>query len=47
MRKLHAIVNKIMLQRTKGSEIDGKPILQLPERTVEVVRAEFNPEQKA
>lgn len=34
MRKLRAILSAILLRRTKTSEIDGKPILELPEKVL-------------
>ena len=36
-----------MLRRTKESELDGKKILQLPPKTVEIVQLEFSPEERA
>ncbi|KAL7419356.1 hypothetical protein Q5752_006194 [Cryptotrichosporon argae] len=42
MKRLHYILKAIMLRRTKDATIDGKPILNLPGRTVEVVQCEFD-----
>ncbi|KZF22107.1 hypothetical protein L228DRAFT_239121 [Xylona heveae TC161] len=42
MRKLQALLKAILLRRNKKSKIDGRPILQLPERTTEVVHAVFD-----
>src|SRR2546421_467368 len=36
MKKLQALIKAIMLRRTKKSQIDGKPILTLPEKTIEM-----------
>jgi SNF2 family DNA or RNA helicase len=36
-----------MLRRRKDHMLNGKPILELPERTVEVVQCEFDPEEYA
>lgn len=33
-RKIHALLTAILLRRTKDSEIDGEPILKLPEKHV-------------
>ncbi|QPG74249.1 hypothetical protein FOA43_001574 [Brettanomyces nanus] len=33
-KKLHALLSAILLRRTKDSEIDGKPILELPEKHI-------------
>lgn len=37
MRKLRAILLAVMLRRTKDSKVDGKPLIQLPEKTIEQV----------
>lgn len=37
MAKLRAILLAVMLRRTKTSKVDGKPLMQLPKRTVERV----------
>jgi SNF2 family DNA or RNA helicase len=34
-----------MLRRKKDHVLNGKPILQLPERIVEVVQCDFDPEE--
>lgn len=47
MRKLQTLFRSFTLRRTKTSTLDGQPILVLPERTVEVARAEFNEDQQA
>ena len=47
MRKLQALLKALLLRRTKQSEIDGKPIIQLPPRTTEVQHAVFDDEQLA
>lgn len=45
MKKLQGIIRAIMLRRTKTSKIDGKPILQLPERNVGVANVAFNKDE--
>ncbi|KAL6714075.1 hypothetical protein ACLMJK_008569 [Lecanora helva] len=45
MRQLQALLKAILLRRTKKSEIDGKPILNLPERTTEATHAEFSQDE--
>lgn len=45
MKKLQVLLRGILLRRTKKSQIDGKPILNLPERTTEIQHAPFNDEQ--
>lgn len=47
MEKLHALLKAILLRRTKKSTVDGRPLLQLPERTTEMVHTVFDNEQKA
>ncbi|KAI9817232.1 MAG: hypothetical protein M1827_001345 [Pycnora praestabilis] len=47
MRKLQALLKAILLRRTKKSKIDGKPILNLPERTTEIQHAIFNEDEQA
>lgn len=45
MRKLQALLKAILLRRTKKSEIDGRPILNLPERTTELQHAVFSEDE--
>jgi SNF2 family DNA or RNA helicase len=45
MKQLQSIIRAIMLRRTKKSKIDGKPILQLPDRTVNVTNVAFNKDE--
>lgn len=47
MRMLQALLKAILLRRTKKSTIDGKPILNLPERTTEAQEAAFTDEERA
>lgn len=47
MRKLQALLKAILLRRTKKSKIDGKPILNLPERTTEFQHAVFSEDEDA
>ena len=42
MKKLQALLKAILLRRTKKSKIDGKPILNLPERSTEAQHADFS-----
>ena len=35
-----------MLRRTKGTFIDGKPLLTLPDRNVENIVIQFSPEER-
>ena len=45
MDKLQALMRAILLRRTKHSEIDGKPILQLPKKTTVKDRAVFSKDE--
>lgn len=48
MQAVQATLKVIMLRRTKKSEVDGKPIIEnLPERSTEIVHAEFDEHQEA
>ncbi|KAM0252634.1 hypothetical protein ACHAP5_000925 [Fusarium lateritium] len=46
MRKLQALLKAIMLRRKKNSQLNGKPILRLPEKTEEIVYAEMSSEER-
>ncbi|ORY23357.1 SNF2 family N-terminal domain-domain-containing protein [Naematelia encephala] len=47
MKRLHVVLKAIMLRRTKDATIGGKPILNLPERIVQVVQCDFDNEERA
>ena len=47
MQQLQALLKAILLRRTKKSQIDGKPILSLPERTTEAQHAVFDEDELA
>ncbi|XLS72779.1 hypothetical protein HN51_029644 [Arachis hypogaea] len=46
-KKLQAILWTIMLRRTKGTMIDGKPIINLPPKTIELTKVDFSTEERA
>ncbi|OLL24867.1 putative ATP-dependent helicase [Neolecta irregularis DAH-3] len=46
MKKLQALLKAVLLRRTKESEIDGRPILTLPPKTIEQVHAVFSPDEQ-
>lgn len=46
LKKLQALLKAILLRRTKTSEIDGKPILQLPPRTIEVESSNMDEDEQ-
>ncbi|XP_058755368.1 helicase-like transcription factor CHR28 isoform X1 [Vicia villosa] len=45
-RKLQTILKTIMLRRTKGSLLDGEPIISLPPKSVELKKVEFSQEER-
>ncbi|KAH6832386.1 SNF2 domain-containing protein / helicase domain-containing protein / zinc finger protein-like protein [Perilla frutescens var. hirtella] len=46
-QKLQFILKTIMLRRTKGTLIDGKPIINLPPKKVHLTKVEFSSEERA
>ncbi|KAI9702173.1 MAG: hypothetical protein M1820_006255 [Bogoriella megaspora] len=46
MQKLQALLKAILLRRTKTSKIDGKPIINIPERSVEAQHAVFSEDEQ-
>ncbi|KAI3816406.1 hypothetical protein L1987_16100 [Smallanthus sonchifolius] len=46
-RKLQAVFKAIMLRRTKGTLIDGMPIINLPPKTIELNTVDFSTEERA
>ncbi|XP_022724463.1 helicase-like transcription factor CHR28 isoform X2 [Durio zibethinus] len=44
--KLQAILQTIMLRRTKGTLLDGKPIINLPPKVIELKKVEFTNEER-
>ncbi|XP_071733157.1 helicase-like transcription factor CHR28 [Rutidosis leptorrhynchoides] len=46
-KKLNAVLKAIMLRRTKDTLIDGKPIINLPPKTITLQTVEFSTEERA
>ncbi|XP_068489888.1 helicase-like transcription factor CHR28 isoform X2 [Phaseolus vulgaris] len=46
-KKLQAVLRAIMLRRTKGTLLDGKPIINLPPKTIELSKVDFSDEERA
>ncbi|KEY65737.1 hypothetical protein S7711_05567 [Stachybotrys chartarum IBT 7711] len=46
MSRLRALLKAIMLRRKKDSKLDGKPILNLPPKSEEIIIAGFSPEER-
>ena len=47
MRKLQTLIKALLLRRNKKSTIDGKPILTLPDRVIEVQHSVFSEDEQA
>ncbi|KAK3845402.1 MAG: SNF2 family N-terminal domain-containing protein [Linnemannia gamsii] len=47
MQRVQALLKAVCLRRTKTSLVDGKPILNLPDRNVEIVHAPFSHDESA
>ncbi|XP_061375542.1 helicase-like transcription factor CHR28 isoform X2 [Gastrolobium bilobum] len=45
-RKLQAVLKTIMLRRTKGTLLDGEPIISLPPKFVELKKVDFSQEER-
>ncbi|KAK4271475.1 hypothetical protein QN277_020166 [Acacia crassicarpa] len=45
-RKLQAVLKTIMLRRTKGTLLDGEPIITLPPKRVKLERVDFSREER-
>ncbi|KAM5346787.1 hypothetical protein ACJ41O_009792 [Fusarium nematophilum] len=46
MSRLRALLKAIMLRRKKNSQLDGKPILKLPEKSEQVIYAALSTEER-
>ncbi|KAI0922976.1 hypothetical protein AcV5_009827 [Taiwanofungus camphoratus] len=47
IKRLQVVLRSVMLRRTKDTLVNGKPILELPERIVKTVDCEFDEEERA
>ncbi|KAL3615059.1 hypothetical protein CASFOL_040720 [Castilleja foliolosa] len=45
-KKLQAVLKTIMLRRTKGTFIEGEPIINLPPKTIELKKVDFSNEER-
>ncbi|KAL7211886.1 hypothetical protein ACSBR2_014696 [Camellia fascicularis] len=45
-KKLQAVLKTIMLRRTKGTLLDGEPIINLPPKSVELKKVDFSEEER-
>ncbi|XP_050270956.1 helicase-like transcription factor CHR28 isoform X1 [Quercus robur] len=46
-KKLQAVLRAIMLRRTKGTLLDGEPIIKLPPKTIRMSKVDFSTEERA
>lgn len=46
-KKLQAVLKTVMLRRTKGTLLDGEPIINLPPKTIHLTRVDFSTEERA
>ncbi|KAG9313720.1 hypothetical protein JVU11DRAFT_6070 [Chiua virens] len=46
LKRLHVVLKAIMLRRTKNQMLNGKPLLKLPERNLELVECSFSATEK-
>ncbi|KAI8381219.1 SNF2 family N-terminal domain-containing protein [Radiomyces spectabilis] len=46
LKKVQILLKAISLRRSKQAKINGKPILQLPERTVHFTHIDFSPDER-
>lgn len=44
--RLQAILASCMIRRTKSSELDGKRLIELPPKEVELIKLEFTGEER-
>ncbi|KIO02504.1 hypothetical protein M404DRAFT_649793 [Pisolithus tinctorius Marx 270] len=47
MQRLHVVLKAIMLRRTKNQILNGKPLLQLPQRNLDIIECRFDPSEQA
>ncbi|KAJ7749566.1 SNF2 family DNA-dependent ATPase [Mycena maculata] len=47
MKRLQVVLKQIMLRRTKTQQLNGKALVDLPPRTIEVVSCAFDPSEQA
>ncbi|KAL4267211.1 SNF2/RAD54 Helicase and Transcription Factor [Pleurotus pulmonarius] len=46
MKRLQVVLKAIMLRRTKTDTLNGKKLIELPARVVEIVNCKFNPSER-
>ncbi|KAL4076720.1 SNF2 family N-terminal domain-containing protein [Scleroderma yunnanense] len=46
MKRLHVVLKAIMLRRTKNQILNGRPLLELPERKLDLVECQFDEMEK-
>ncbi|KAF9045436.1 SNF2 family N-terminal domain-containing protein [Panaeolus papilionaceus] len=46
MKRLQVVLQKIMLRRRKDQSLNGKALIQLPKRTIEIISCPFDPSER-
>ena len=46
MKRLHVVLKAIMLRRRKDTLINGRPIIELPPRIVDIISCEFDDDER-
>lgn len=46
MKRLHVVLKAIMLRRTKSQTLNGRPLLELPGRNLDLIECQFDPAEK-
>ncbi|KAJ8769906.1 hypothetical protein K2173_008988 [Erythroxylum novogranatense] len=46
-KKIQAVLRAVMLRRTKGTLIDGQPIIKLPPKSIRLTKVDFAAEERA
>lgn len=47
MKRLQVVLKKIMLRRRKDDQLNGKVLIQLPKRTLEIMSCDFDASERA
>jgi SNF2 family DNA or RNA helicase len=47
MKRLQVVLKQIMLRRTKTQQFNGKNLIELPPRTINVISCPFDPSEQA
>jgi SNF2 family DNA or RNA helicase len=45
-RRAQALLKKCLLRRTKDSKLEGRPLITLPPKTIDIEMLEFSPDER-